>query len=106
MRHDIFTEQSTKMKVGRKMKMKRLAAAFAAMTVLCFCADMAKAASPQTSGAVAEGKAYEWDFTKGLPSGGKPRKCAVVSAKGLSPLQMSKSSGHPSGIEFRDAVLP
>ena len=56
------------------MKMKRLAAAFAAMTVLCFCADMAKAASPQTSGAVAEGKAYEWDFTKGLPSGGKPRK--------------------------------
>ena len=94
------------MKVGRKMKMKRLAAAFAAMTVLCFCVDMAKAASPQTSGAVAEGKAYEWDFTKGLPSGGKPRKCAVVSAKGLSPLQMSKSSGYPSGIEFRDAVLP
>ena len=86
------------------MNTTRLATVLAAMAAMCLLNGMVYAAPSQS--ADSKGKAYEWDFTKGIPPGGKPRKCAGVSAKGLSPLQMSKSSGHPSGIEFADAVLP
>ena len=74
------------------MKTTGFATALAAMAALCFWTGMVYAAPSQ--GSDFKGKAYEWDFTKGVPSGGKPRKCAVVSAKGLSPQQRGLSL-HP-----------
>ena len=35
--------------------------------------------------------AFEWDFTKGLPEGGKLRACAVLGPEGLSLSQISKN---------------
>ena len=35
--------------------------------------------------------AFEWDFTKGLPEGGKLRACAVLGPEGLSLSQISRA---------------
>ena len=56
--------------------------------------------------ALGEIKSLEWDFTKGIPQGGKPRKCAVVDGRGLYPSQFAKSTGYPAGVEFPDAQVP
>ena len=47
----------------------------------------------------------DWDFTKGVPPGGKPRKCAVIDGKGLYPSQMGDRLAK-AGVEFPNAVLP
>ena len=52
--------------------------------------------------------AFEWDFTKGLPEGGKLRACAVLGPEGLSPAQIVKNVTREAaaGIEFPQVDLP
>ena len=52
--------------------------------------------------------AFEWDFTKGLPEGGKPRACAVLGPEGLSPSQISKNvtGKDAAGVMFQQGDLP
>ena len=62
-------------------------------------------------GAGAEGEssaAFEWDFTKGLPKGGKLRACAVIGPQGLSPAQIARNvtGKDGAGVEFPEVKLP
>ena len=52
--------------------------------------------------------AFEWNFTKGLPEGGKLRACAVLGPEGLSPAQIVKNMTREAaaGIEFPQVDLP
>ena len=52
--------------------------------------------------------AFEWDFTKGLPTGGRLRACAVLGPNGLSPAQIVKNmtGKDGAGVEFPKFDLP
>ena len=52
--------------------------------------------------------AFEWDFTKGLPEGGRPRACAVLGPNGLSPSQIAKNvtGKDGAGVMFPQVTLP
>ncbi|MBO7684937.1 MAG: hypothetical protein J6V72_01040, partial [Kiritimatiellae bacterium] len=52
--------------------------------------------------------ALEWDFTKGLPEGGRPRACAVLGPDGLSPSKITKNvtGKDGAGVEFPKFDLP
>ena len=52
--------------------------------------------------------AFEWDFTKGLPEGGRPRACAVLGPNGLSPSQIAKNmtGKDAAGVMFPQVTLP
>ena len=52
--------------------------------------------------------AFEWDFTKGLPEGGKLRACAVLGPEGLSISQIAKNmtGKDAAGVMFPQVTLP
>ena len=52
--------------------------------------------------------AFEWDFTKGLPEGGKLRACAVLGPEGLSLSQISRNvtGKDAAGVMFPQVDLP
>ena len=52
--------------------------------------------------------AFEWDFTNGLPEGGRPRACAVLGPDGLSPSQIAKNvtGKDGAGVMFPQVTLP
>ena len=52
--------------------------------------------------------AFEWDFTKGMPEGGRPRACAVLGPNGLSPSQIARNvtGKDAAGVMFPKIDLP
>ena len=83
------------------MNTTRLATVLAAMAAMCLLNGMVYAAPSQS--ADSKGKAYEWDFTKGIPSGGKPRKrfcdCAgyACAVDGVCTLKVRTNLNDPEG---------
>ncbi len=71
-----------------------------------FLRDLGAGAEGESSAATAG--AFEWDFTKGLPEGGKPRACAVIGPQGLSPAQIARNvtGKDGAGVEFPEVKLP